>query len=105
MKRFKRREIQEAIQHAGEGGQALHVWEPTPAERIALRPPAVFKASKLWAHLFDQDAERLVQTARRLGVRAIKLERSGRPGQHIDLCGRPLERAMEECGPENLAEP
>ena len=54
-------------------------------------------AGKSWGHLIDNDRERLETTARRLGVRVIKVSRPGRNGQHIDLCGRPLERAMEEC--------
>jgi hypothetical protein len=96
MKRFERREIREAIQYAQEGGQALHVWEPG-AYRHTPGLPEVFRRSRLWAHLFDQDLCRLLRTAKALGVRVIKVEYEGTPRQHIDLCGRPLVRAIEEC--------
>ena len=58
--------------------------------------PACFARSETFAHLLDYDHDRLVATARRLGVRVIKVDRQGRRGQHIDLCGRPLERAISE---------
>jgi hypothetical protein len=46
--------------------------------------------------------ERLLKTARRLGVRKPRVDRRGELGQHVDLCGKPLERAMKECEcPEN----
>jgi hypothetical protein len=41
-----------------------------------------------------KDKTRLIATAKRFGVRVIKVERDGQPGQHIDLCGKPLERAQ-----------
>jgi fructose-specific phosphotransferase system component IIB len=49
------------------------------------------------AHLFDMDANRLRQTAQKLGVRVIKIERAGTDKQHIDLCGGPFERAKKIC--------
>jgi hypothetical protein len=58
--------------------------------------PSCFKGRATIAHLFDQDLTRLVKTARRLGVRVIRVERSGTPKQHIDLCGKPLELALAE---------
>jgi hypothetical protein len=57
----------------------------------------VFKRYRTWAHLFDQNRVRLEETASGLGVRVIKVDRPGARGQHIDLCGRPLARAMEIC--------
>lgn len=54
-----------AQDHAAEGHQALHVYRALP-----MKVPAVIKRYKEWAHLFDQER-----------------------GQHIDLCGSPLERA------------
>lgn len=85
-----------------EGGQALHVWEPTPEERAAFasRPkglPACFARSKLWCHLFDQDEARLRATVRRLGVRVVVVEHRRTEYQHVDLCGGPLARAIAEC--------
>lgn len=98
MKHFEQMEIEEAIAHAAEGGQALHT------HRIIVdwqKAPGCFKrevrAGRDIAHLFDQDEDRLRKTARRLGVRVIVVERRGRPGQHIDLCSGPLRRALAEC--------
>jgi len=34
---------------------------------------------------------------RRLGVRVVKVSRVGCRGQHIDLCGKPLAKAIQEC--------
>lgn len=57
--------------------------------------PSCFKGRRQIAHLFDQDKARLVRTAKRFGVRVILVEREGTHQQHIDLCGKPLERALE----------
>lgn len=82
--------VREAQEHALQGGQALHIYRA-----LDMPAPAVFKRNKVWAHLFDQDRERLIKTARKLGVRVIVVHHEGRRGQHIDLCGKPLERAKE----------
>lgn len=96
MKRFEQRQLREAIAHAAAGGQALHVCN-TRQLGVDLMPgaPQCFKWSKQFAHLFDQNRDRLRATARKLGVRVIFVDRAGTPQQHIDLCGRPLERALE----------
>lgn len=94
MKTFQQMELLSAYDHAAAGGQALHLM----AERFAhIRPdtPACFKGRGQIAHLFDQNRERLVATAKRLGVRVIRVEREGTRRQHIDLCGKPLARALE----------
>lgn len=49
------------------------------------------------AHLLDANESRLIKTAKRCGVRVIKVSRRGKRGQHIDLCGKPLEKALREC--------
>ena len=97
MKRFGPREVREAMEFAEAGGQALHVWEP--GAMFGDKAPRVFKRYKVWAHLIDHDAERLTKTARALGVRVIVIGRPGRRGQHIDLCGQPLERALAQAEP------
>jgi len=94
MKRFGRKQIREAVDFALQGGQALHVWDGTGWSRPGT--PACFRRSHLWAHLFDQDAARLEATARRLGVRVIVIQCRGLPRQHVDLCGKPLARAIHE---------
>lgn len=97
MKRFTEREVEEAIAHAVAGGQALHL------HRIIVNPkraPRCFveaiRRGEAIAHLFDQDAFRLRATALRLGVRVVVVERAGTAHQHVDLCGVPLRRALEE---------
>ena len=61
------------------------------------KAPICFRKSKFWwGHLIGNDAEQLIKTAKRLGVRKIVIGREGRPGQHVDLCGAPLDRAIKE---------
>lgn len=95
MKMFSWKEIKEARAYARDGNQALHVY---PSKMVhAPDAPAVFKRHSTWAHLFDMDKIRLIVTAQELGVRVIKVEREGTDRQHIDLCGKPLERAIQMC--------
>jgi len=90
---FTERQVDEAIEHAERGGQALHLFAS-----VLPSAPACFRRSVQRAHLIDQNRERLARTARRLGVRRIVIGRDGTPGQHIDLCGKPLKRALAEAG-------
>jgi len=76
------------------GGQALHVYDGMP--RHFPCAPACFKRSKTWAHLMDQDEDRLRATAKSLGVKRIVVGEKGTPRQHIDLCGLPLTRAIAD---------
>lgn len=90
IKKFDMRQLKEAISYAADGGQALHVHTLNSGHFLFRRYPVI-------GHLFDQDRERLVYLAGRLGVRVIKVERGGTPKQHIDLCGKTFERAVELC--------
>ena len=96
MRQFDERDVWEARDYALAGGQALHCHY-----QLGVRPPACFRrdvnAGKAIGHLFDQDRDRLKATARRFGVRVIVIERADKPLQHIDLCGKPMERALAEC--------
>lgn len=95
MKLFLQNELIEAYEHAKGGGQALHMMSGRFAY-LRNDTPACFKGRRELAHLFDRDPKRLIATARKFGVRVIKIEREGDPmRQHIDLCGKPLERAIE----------
>ncbi|MDF3058535.1 MAG: hypothetical protein K0R17_2750 [Rariglobus sp.] len=94
MKTFRQNELLAAYEYAAAGEQALHLMSGAFAYGQA-RTPACFKGRKQIAHLFDQDRKRLEATARQFGVRVIRVERIGERGQHIDLCGKPLERALE----------
>lgn len=86
MKQFEMMQPHDAIKYASEGGQALHLHTINAGHPLFRRYPEI-------AHLFDMDAERLTATVKRLGVRVVKIERPGTNRQHIDLCGRPLEKA------------
>lgn len=98
MKHFTVMEVEEAIEHAAAGGQALHThriivdYDKAPRCFVA----AVNRGEDI-AHLFDQDYFRLVKTVRRLGVRVVVVEREGTPRQHVDLCGGPLRKALAMC--------
>ena len=94
----------EALEWMREGhGQLLHVWEPKGyaemLENQGASVPGCFKRTVVWAHLMDMDAERLEKTARRLGVRNVVVSSRGGRNQHVDLCGRPLEKAIAEATP------
>ena len=91
---FEEKEIWKAYEFAAAGGQALHLFNDSGVYPGA---PACFKKSREAAHLFDINTKRLIVTARQLGVRVIKIGRIGMPKQHVDLCGRPLKRAIEIC--------
>jgi hypothetical protein len=90
VKKFEKRQVCAALAFAQSGGQALHVY---PA--LSMPAPGCFTRSKLWAHLFDQDLERLTATARQFGVRRIVVDQEKTEKQHVDLCGKVLERAIE----------
>lgn len=98
MKHFTTWEIEEAYAYAQEGGQALHTHQiivnRDEAPRCCVR--AVDRGEDI-AHLFDADEERLIATARKLGVRVIVVERRGTHRQHIDLCAGPLKKALAMC--------
>lgn len=93
MKLFQERQLLEAYEFARTGGQALHLFSDPGSWPGA---PKCFKRSRQAAHLIDYNAGRLIATAKRLGVRVIRIGRKGRRGQHIDLCGKPLQRATEQ---------
>ncbi len=104
MKKFSAFEVKAALDHADGGGVALHVWSPRqPTEGI----PSCFAHAALlgndWGHLIDRDHERLRNTARQCGVKRIVVKRKGQRGQHVDLCGKPLARAIAKAGEESDA--
>ena len=94
MRVFTYGEIEEALQHAADGGQALHLFDPRPFCKPST--PSCFKRASEAGHLFDRDNRRLVETARRLGVRIVHIDRAGGSGQHVDLVGAPLRKAKKE---------
>ena len=103
MKQFESKDIPKAHDYVAQGGQVLHVWKP-PKHGWQGAPACFMRSRKIWGHLLDADKDRLIATARRLGVRVIKVAQEGRRGQHVDLCGKPLQRAIAECEREKTNE-
>lgn len=94
MKIFYPRRLRDAYTYADSGGQCLHLMDHSGG--CYPNAPSCFKRAKRFAHLIDHDYDRLISTARRLGVRNVVVSRIGKRGQHVDLCGKPLERALKE---------
>ena len=92
---FEDRQIFEAYEFAVGGGQALHLFS---FPGVYPGAPGCFKRSKQGGHFFDQNKARLTATAKQLGVRVIKVSHEGTKKQHVDLCGRPLKRALKLTG-------
>lgn len=93
MRKFTVRQIREALIYAAQGGQALHLHRFVFPNSPGVFRNAVAKGQDV-AHLFDTDYERLVDTAKALGVRTIVVERRDTVRQHIDLCCGPLKKAL-----------
>jgi hypothetical protein len=91
VKRFANRELRRALAHAEAGGQALH---DILAVQMPKHPPFIRAA-----HLFDRNLDRLVETARCLGIRKPRIHHFGLSSQHVDLWARPLERALKDACP------
>jgi hypothetical protein len=91
MRLYHGNQVRKALEHASAGGQALLIMPWNRDEG-----PKPFRKAEMIGKLIDLNRERLVATARGLGVRVIKICRKGKPGQHIDLCGTPLDRAINE---------
>jgi hypothetical protein len=89
-----RRDLERALKDSAEGGQSLftHAWGLNIG-------PGCFRGAPVIGKLFDRDARRLEKTARCLGVRIVKIDHSGRPDQHVDLVGTPLNKAIALCRP------
>ncbi len=94
MKLFKSAQIRKALEYSKGGKQSLHVYTPAFFPKNV---PPVFTKSKEWAHLFDQDKARLIETAKSLGVKKIYVHHENNQKQHIDLCGLPLKKAKLSC--------
>ena len=86
MKIFEMLELGQAIAYTIEGGQALHI------HKFGRKGLYNYK---LFGHLFDQDENRLLATAKTFGVNILVIEHKGTPKQHVDLFGKPLERIIE----------
>lgn len=80
-------------EHIAGGGQALELWDKSYT--MTPTAPRCFRGRD-FAKLYDRDELRLTATARRLGVRVIKVDRPGQPLQHIDLVGGPMRKAIAE---------
>lgn len=103
MKLFQQNQLLEAHKHVEDGGQALHLMTPKFCQ--SWNEPGIPRCFDItrshgWAHLMDADVKRLLATARHLGIKRIVISNFGKRGQHVDLCGAPLDKAVIECGHE-----
>lgn len=96
MRVFATREVEEAVAYSKAGGVALHLHRIIPDRATAPRcfVQAVDRGEYI-AHLFCLDKTRLLDIARRCGVRVLHIDRHGTDGQHIDLCAGPLRAAYK----------
>lgn len=92
-KLFTWRELQEAMQFAYQGGQALYIMPGKFADKRKDCPEPL-QGQPFIAHLFDQQTTRLEATARELGLATILIEKQGERQQHIALSGEPLNKAI-----------
>lgn len=81
---FRHPDLQSAYAHVAAGGQALY-----------LRRKREGELQDAW--LIDADVRRLIGTAKRLGVRRIRVLRADRVGQCVELNAHQLSRALLEC--------
>lgn len=81
---FRHPDLKSAYAHVAEGGQAVYLRRRFPKEQPT-------------AWLIDSKADRLYETARRLGARNVRVLRQGREGQCVEICCGPLNRAVAEC--------
>lgn len=96
MRRFDgKEELKAAKAYAGGGGQALLVI-PHGCP-VGPRTPMCFRNAREYGYLFDQDPLRLSRTVQALGVSKLEIDHLGEPSQHVNLCGRPLLRAVARC--------
>lgn len=86
------------IAYVAGGGQAIEKWEASYT-LMQKRTPLCFRG-KEFCKLYDADELRLIATARRLGVRVVKVDRRGDKYQHVDLIGGPMLRALAEAKTE-----
>lgn len=98
MRLFSTKDLRAAKACAMAGDQALYLHRHLGDRRTAPRVfVEAFDCGESFGHLFDQDADRLVRTARELGVRVILIEDRFDPRQHIALVGEPLRKALALC--------
>ena len=99
LRAFRTLELNDAYKFASEGGAALHLHNIIVNYQKA---PKCFirdvRAGKPIALVLNQ-------LAKQLGVKVILIEHPGQRGQHIDLCGAPLVKALALCeNPEEARE-
>jgi len=100
MKLFQTKQVTAAINYGASGGLVLHMMPPGFAKAFPGAPKALTEAPGKpgrpgqFAHLICSDLEKLEKAARRLGVKNIVVHHLHGRGQHIDLFGKPLRKAI-----------
>jgi len=94
---FEEEESGEAIAHAEAGGVAVHLWRRVHAEAPTALVQAVKDVYPI-GHVYDRDANRLTNLARRLGVRSFVIDHAEKSTQHVTFCGVPLRKLLAAAG-------
>lgn len=103
IKVFEMLEIEEAYACALAGGQALHLHNIVFDHSPQCFRTAVETRGEWIAHLFDQNAWRLMELAKRCGINVIYIDKQGSPRQHIDFCGNALQKLLAKLSLEERA--
>lgn len=77
-------QVTDAYRNAQQGGQSLYLCRKRDGD-----------PQTGW--LIDHQIERLMSTARQLGIRKVRVHRPNSIGQFVVLTGHWLERAKQEC--------
>lgn len=104
MKAFALRDVEEAIVYAKKGYQALHLHNIIVTNGAPRCFVAAINRGEPIAHLFDLNLTRLKKTAKELGVNIVFVDKEGTSNQHVDLCGKPLKKAIQRCVNKGKAE-
>jgi len=94
---FRMNELPLAYEWVARGYQAVHIfyWPSELCRDKVFKKLA--KRGEPFGHLLDRNADRLIDSAYKLGIREPRLQSAGTRKQHIDLCGAPLLAAVSCC--------
>lgn len=103
IKVFTIMELDEAYACAAAGGQALHLHNI-----VFDRSPQCFRSAvegrgEWIAHLFDQNTWRLMELAKRCGIKVLYIDKRGTHRQHVDFCGVALQKLLAKLTLEERA--
>ena len=102
IQRFDESQVKEAWRWAFRGGQALLVYDDTPKDARGVN---LETHKPRWAgRLYDRKRERLIETAKRLGLPFVFFDHAGTNKQSVKLYGEPLRKAVAEASKTEAGE-